>query len=141
VFSEADNYKILRSAQIVKDDGIAIPILLGNKEKIQRIITENNIKLDGVKIIDPREEEEKINLYAEWFFQKRLRRGVTLHEAKKMMRDRHYFAPMMVEFGEADAVLISGLTKNYPSTIKPALQIFRKTRRNKQSGRYVYHAK
>ncbi len=125
VFSEADNYKILRSAQIVKDDGIAIPILLGNKEKIQKIINENNISLDGVQIIDPREEEEKMNQYAEWFFQKRLRRGVTLHEAKKIMRDRHYFAPMMVEFGEADAV-ISGLTKNYPSTIKPALQIFGK---------------
>ncbi|MCX6187032.1 MAG: NADP-dependent malic enzyme [Bacteroidetes bacterium] len=137
VFSEADNYKILRSAQIVKDDGIAIPILLGNKEKIQKIINENNIKLDGVQIIDPREEEAKLNEYAEWFFQKRFRRGVTLHEAKKVMRDRHYFAPMMVEFGEADAV-ISGLTKNYPNTIKPALQIFGKQEGiSKVSGMYI----
>lgn len=137
VFSEADNYKILRSAQIVKDDGIAIPILLGNKEKIQKIINDNNIKLDGVQIIDPREEEAKLNEYAEWFFQKRFRRGVTLHEAKKVMRDRHYFAPMMVEFGEADAV-ISGLTKNYPNTIKPALQIFGKQEGiSKVAGMYI----
>ncbi len=137
VFSEADNYKILRSAQIVKDEGIAIPILLGNKEKINQIIAENNIHLPGVKIIDPREEEEKMNAYAEWFFNKRKRRGVTLYEAKKMMRDRHYFAPMMVEFGEADAV-ISGLTKNYPSTIKPALQIFGKQEGiNKVAGMYI----
>jgi len=137
VFSEADNYKILRSAQIVKDEGIAIPILLGNKEKILQIIAENNIHLPDVKIIDPREEEEKRNEYAEWFFNKRNRRGITLYEAKKMMRDRHYFAPMMVELGEADAV-ISGLTKNYPSTIKPALQIFGKQEGiNKVAGMYI----
>ena len=137
VFSEADNYKILRSAQIVKDEGIAIPILLGKKEKILQIIAENNIKLEGVQIIDPREEEEKRNEYAEWFYKKRQRRGISLYEAKKMMHDRHYFAPMMVEFGEADAV-ISGLTKNYPTTIKPALQIFGKQEGiNKVAGMYI----
>jgi malate dehydrogenase (oxaloacetate-decarboxylating)(NADP+) len=137
VFSEADNYKILRAAQIVKDEGIAIPILLGNKMAIQQIIIENNISLEGVDIIDPMEHEEKRNEYAEWFYKKRQRRGITLYEAKKLMRDRHYFAPMMVEFGEADAV-ISGLTKNYPSTIKPALQIFGKQDGiNKVAGMYI----
>ncbi len=137
VFSEADNYKILRSAQIVKDEGIAIPILLGNKEIILKLIADNNINLDGVTIINPIEEAEKMNAYAEWFYKKRQRRGITLYEAKKMMRDRHYFAPMMVEFGEADAV-ISGLTKNYPSTIKPALQIFGKQEGiNKVAGMYI----
>lgn len=125
VFAEADNYKILRSAQIVKDEGIAIPILLGDREKINSIITENNISLEGVQIIDPMEEEVKRNEYAEFFFSKRQRKGITLHEARKLMRDRNYFAPMMVEMGEADA-MISGLTKNYPSTIMPALQIFGK---------------
>jgi malate dehydrogenase (oxaloacetate-decarboxylating)(NADP+) len=137
VFSEADNYKILRAAQIVKDEGIAIPILLGNKEIILKLIADNNINLDGVTIINPIEEVEKMNAYAEWFYKKRQRRGITLYEAKKMMRDRHYFAPMMVEFGEADAV-ISGLTKNYPTTIKPALQIFGKQEGiNKVAGMYI----
>ena len=125
VFSEADNYKILRAAQIVKDDGIAIPILLGNRNKIQQIIEENQINLVDVQIIDPMEEEAKRNSYSEILYKKRQRRGMSLHEAKKLMRDRHYFAPMMVETGEADA-MISGLTKNYPSTIRPALQILGK---------------
>ncbi|MFY8109746.1 MAG: NADP-dependent malic enzyme [Bacteroidia bacterium] len=125
VFSEADNYKILRAAQIVKDDGIAIPILLGNRNKIQQIIEENQINLVDVQIIDPMEEEAKRNAYAEILYKKRQRRGMSFHEAKKLMRDRHYFAPMMVEMGEADA-MISGLTKNYPSTIRPALQILGK---------------
>jgi malate dehydrogenase (oxaloacetate-decarboxylating)(NADP+) len=137
VFAEADTYKILRAAQIVKDEGIAEPILLGNIDKINAIIAENNIKLDGVKIINPLDEEASRNEFAQWFFQKRQRRGITLHEAKKLMRDRHYYAPMMVEFGEADAV-ISGLTKNYPSTIKPALQIFGKQEGvNKVAGMYI----
>jgi malate dehydrogenase (oxaloacetate-decarboxylating)(NADP+) len=125
VFSEADNYKILKAAQIVKDDGIAIPILLGNRKKIEQIIEENQIKLGDVQIMDPMEEEAKRNAFAEMMYSKRQRRGISLHEAKKLMRDRHYFAPMMVETGEADA-MISGLTKNYPSTIKPALQILGK---------------
>ncbi len=125
VFAEADNYKILRAAQIVKDEGIAHPILLGNRAKIEQLINENNINLTNVLIIDPLEEEAKRNAFAEVFFRKRQRKGVTLYEAKKLMRDRNHFAPMMVEMGEADA-LISGLTKNYPNTIKPALQILGK---------------
>jgi malate dehydrogenase (oxaloacetate-decarboxylating)(NADP+) len=125
VFGEADNYKILRAAQIVKDDGIAIPILLGNRKKIEQIIEENQIKLNNVQIIDPMEEEDKCNAFAEVLYKKRQRRGMSFHEAKKLLLDRRYFAPMMVEMGEADA-MISGLTKNYPSTIKPALQILGK---------------
>lgn len=125
VFAEADNYKILRAAQVSREEGMAIPILLGNKEKIQAIIKENNIKLDGVQIIDPIEEDAKRDAYAEIFYKRRQRKGLTRHEAGKLMRDRNHFAPMMVDQGEADA-LISGLTKNYPSTIKPALQILGK---------------
>lgn len=122
VFAEADNYKILKAAQIVKDDNIAIPILLGNKEIIQQIIAENALELDGVQIIEPALEPERMKKYAESLYQKRQRRGVTLFEANKLLRDRNYFGASMVEFGEADA-MISGLTKNYVSTIKPALQI------------------
>lgn len=122
VFAEADNYKILKAAQIVKDDGIAYPILLGNIDKIQSLIKEHNLDLADVKIIDPRYEEELLQQYGKILFEKRKRRGITLYEARKLMRDRNHFGAMMVEIGEADA-LISGLTKNYPLTIRPALQI------------------
>ncbi len=122
VFAEADNYKILKAAQIVRDEGIAIPILLGNKGLISRIMLENELELDGVSIIDPLEELEKSTKFAEYLYKKRQRRGITLFEAKKLMRDRNYYGAAMVQFGEADA-LISGLTKDYPSTIKPALQV------------------
>ncbi|MES2650786.1 MAG: NADP-dependent malic enzyme [Bacteroidota bacterium] len=122
VFAEADNYKILKAAQIVKDDNIAIPILLGNKEIIQQIIAENALDLEGVKIIEPALEPERMKKYADSLYKKRQRRGVTLFEANKLLRDRNYFGASMVEFGEADA-MISGLTKNYVSTIKPALQV------------------
>jgi len=122
VFAEADNYKILKAAQIVKEEGIAIPILLGKREIINHIIKENELELDGVTIIDPLEEVEMTEKFAQNFFLKRQRRGITLYEARKFMRDRNYFGASMVEFGDADA-LISGLTKNYASTVKPALQI------------------
>ena len=122
VFAEADNYKILKAAQIVKEEGIAIPILLGKREIINHIIKENELELDGVTIIDPLEEVEMTEKFAQNFLIKRQRRGITLYEARKFMRDRNYFGASMVEFGDADA-LISGLTKNYATTVKPALQI------------------
>jgi malate dehydrogenase (oxaloacetate-decarboxylating)(NADP+) len=122
VFAEADNYKILKAAQIVRDEGIAIPILLGDKEKISQIMLENELELEGVLIINPLEDLNTCNKYAELLYKKRQRRGVTLFESKKLMRDRNYFGAAMVQFAEADA-LISGLTKEYGSTIKPALQV------------------
>ncbi|MFA5243976.1 MAG: NADP-dependent malic enzyme [Pedobacter sp.] len=122
VFAEADHYKILKAAQIVRDEGIAIPILLGNKERIQSIIIENGLELEGVSIINPLEDTSNCTRYAEYLYKKRQRRGVTLFEAKKLMRDRNYYGAAMVQFGEADA-LISGLTKDYGTTIKPALQV------------------
>jgi malate dehydrogenase (oxaloacetate-decarboxylating)(NADP+) len=122
VFAEADNYKILKAAQIVRDEGIAVPILLGNKALISAIMLENELELDGVSIIDPLEELEKRNKFTDYLYKKRQRRGITLFEAKKLMKDRNYYGASMVQFGEADA-LISGLTKDYPSTIKPALQV------------------
>lgn len=124
VFAEADNVKILKAAQIVFDEGIGYPILLGNEEKIRHIAAINSIDLDSLPILDPRSEstEEKRNQYSEIFFNKRNRKGFNVYEAKKIMRDRNYFGCMMVECGDADA-MISGLTKNYPDTIRPALQI------------------
>lgn len=122
VFAEADNYKILKAAQIVRDEGIAKPILLGNSEKIKRLIEENKLGLDDVPIIDPRKEDEKRAAFGELFFKKRKRKGFNLYEAKKIMAERNYYGVMMVETGEADA-LISGLTRKYSDTIRPALQI------------------
>ncbi|MEO3407088.1 NADP-dependent malic enzyme [Mucilaginibacter sp. CAU 1740] len=122
VFAEADNYKILRSAQIVKEEGIATPILLGNIDRIKKIIHDNDLDLGDVQIIDPREGCEHMDEYAEYLYNKRQRRGVTLFEAKKLLIDRNYYGACMVQFGRADA-LISGLTKNYVTTVKPALQI------------------
>lgn len=124
VFGEADNIKILKAAQICYDEGIAYPILLGNEKKIRAIADANQIDLEGLPIIDPlhEETEEKRNFYGEIFFQRRKRKGVNLYEAKKLMRVRSYFGSMMVETGDADA-MISGLSKNYAETIRPALQV------------------
>ncbi|PIY10786.1 MAG: NADP-dependent malic enzyme [Flexibacter sp. CG_4_10_14_3_um_filter_32_15] len=124
VFAEADNAKILMAAQIVKDDGIAIPILLGDKRRIKRLIEENNLDLADATIIDPRSEDsnELIESYANTFFEKRKRRGYNHYEAQKAMRERNYFGAMMLEEGDADA-LISGLSRKYSDTIRPALEI------------------
>lgn len=124
VFTEAENIKILKAAQITKDEGIAIPILLGKVAKIKAMIAENNLHLEDVEIIDPKDEssEKKRHEFGEMLFEKRQRRGYNLYEAKKAMRDRTYFGCMMVNNGEADA-MISGLTRKYPDTIKPALEI------------------
>lgn len=123
VFAEADNYKILKAAQIVKEEGIATPILLGNASRIKQIIRECDLEMGEVEIIDPREKSAHFfNEYSEYLYNKRQRRGVTLSEAKKMITQRNYYGACMVQFGQADA-LISGLTKDYVSTVKPALQI------------------
>jgi malate dehydrogenase (oxaloacetate-decarboxylating)(NADP+) len=122
VFAEADNYKILKAAQIVRDEGVAHPILLGNREKIEKIILENGLDLGDIPIIDPRKEQETIDRYGELFFNKRARNGFNTYEARKIMRERNYYGAMMVETGDAD-VLISGLTRKYADILKPALYI------------------
>ncbi|MFM1857814.1 MAG: hypothetical protein RLZ05_874 [Bacteroidota bacterium] len=124
VFSEADNPKVLKAAQIVFDEGIGFPILLGDEQKIKRIAEENAVDIQGLPIFDPRSDamEEKRDQYGELFLSKMGRRGFNAYEAKKIMKDRNHYGCMMVECGDADA-MISGLTKNYPDTIRPAIQI------------------
>jgi len=139
VFGEADNYKVLKAAQIIKDEKTAIPILLGNHAKIEKLIKENNLDLEGVKIIDPKADslKEKRYAYGDVLFQKRQRRGVTQYEARQKMRDRNYFGAMMLEQGEVDA-FISGITRNYPETIRPALQVIGTQKGvNKITGMYI----
>jgi malate dehydrogenase (oxaloacetate-decarboxylating)(NADP+) len=124
VFADAENAKVLKAAQIALDEGIAIPILLGNPDIIHDIAEINNIIIEGMDIINPKSEVvlKKRQEYANIFFQKRQRRGINKYEAGKLMKDRNHFGCMMVETGDADA-MISGLSRNYPDTIRPAIQI------------------
>lgn len=139
VFADADNIKILKTAQIAYDEGVAYPILLGNVKKITAIAAANHIELAEFPIIDPSadESEEKRNAYGTLFFEKRKRKGFNYYESKKIMKDRNYYGSMMVETGDADA-MISGLSKNYPETIRPALQIIGKEEQLKKiAGMYI----
>lgn len=124
IFAEADDVNVLKAAQMSIDEGIAVPILLGNKEKIGSLISENELDdLMQCEIIDPYFEPEKVAEYAEIYYAKRKRKGVTLKMAKRdLRRSRNYFGSAMLENGEADA-FISGLSNDYPKTILPALQI------------------
>ncbi|CAN5391294.1 NADP-dependent malic enzyme [soil metagenome] len=122
VFAEADNLKILKAAQVLQDEEIAIPILLGDREEIERLIKDNKLELSDCTIIDPREDKVRDGKYTQAYYEKRQRKGVSLVDAKRAMRDRNAFAAMMVDFGEADA-MISGLTRDYSKAILPSLQI------------------
>ncbi|HNF42536.1 MAG TPA: NADP-dependent malic enzyme, partial [Ferruginibacter sp.] len=124
VFADAENVKILKVAQMALEENVAYPILLGREERIRRIAEENGIDLEGMPIINPKddEHEEQRKQFGEIFFNKRHRKGVNRYEAYKAMKDRNHFGCMLLEHGEADC-MISGLSRNYPDTIRPALQI------------------
>jgi malate dehydrogenase (oxaloacetate-decarboxylating)(NADP+) len=122
VFAEADHPKILKAVQVILNERIAVPVLLGDAKKIAEVAETIGVNIKGVEIIDPNKAEESIQRYAEVFFKKRQRKGITLSEAIEIMRNRDYFAAAMVETGDADA-FISGLTHDYAESIKPALQL------------------
>jgi len=124
VFADAENAKILKAAQLVLDEGVGFPILLGNEKKIRELAEAQAIDLEGMPIVDPKDEEseELRKQFGELFFAKRQRKGVNRYEAPKIMKERNHFGAMMVETGMADC-MISGLSRNYPDTIKPAIQI------------------
>ena len=143
VFAEADNYKILKAAAMAYEEGIAIPILLGKRHNIQKIIDEYNLDLSNCEIIDPRNESEikHREMFAEILHEKRKRRGLTFYEAKKLMRERNYYAAAMVETGMAD-VMISGLTRSYKESIRPALKVIGiEETVNKIAGMYILISK
>ncbi|TYB78403.1 NADP-dependent malic enzyme [Bizionia myxarmorum] len=123
VYAEADHLDVLKAAQIAHDEGIAMPILLGRRSVIEKLKAEIGFDAD-VPIIDPKsdEEEPRLKAYAEVYWKQRKRKGVTLYSAEKMMRERNYFAAMMVNEGDADA-LISGFSRSYPSVVKPMLEL------------------
>ncbi len=141
VFAEADNVQILRAAQIGVSEGICQPILMGVEEKIRGLMEENNIEIPGAVIVDPRTDEAKRREFGTRLFEKRGRRGMTEFEAEYAMRNRNYFGSMMVEMGEADA-FISGLTRNYPIALKPALEcIGMDESSNRVSGMHIMMSK
>jgi malate dehydrogenase (oxaloacetate-decarboxylating)(NADP+) len=123
VFAEADNIKILKAAQTAYEEGVAFPILLGKKAVIASLIEEYELDFQDVEIIDPKadDEVERRKSYGAAFFEKRMRKGFTEYEAIQIMRERNHFGAMMVELGDADA-MVSGTTRNYRDVVKPAIQ-------------------
>ena len=123
VFAEADNIKILKAAQTAWEEGVAFPVLLGKKSIIEGLINEYSIEFQDVEIIDPKSDEEieRRKAFGLKFFEKRKRKGVTEFEAIQLMRERNHFGAMMVESGDADA-MISGITRNYRDVVRPAIQ-------------------
>lgn len=143
VFADAENLTVLKAIQQVRDEGICEPILLGDVNAIQAIINENGLDLKDIRIIDTRrpEDPEMVQRYADLFFDKRKRKGIVRTDALKMVQKRNYFGAIMVETGDAD-VLISGLTRNYPDTIRPALEIIgRQEGAHKVAGMYILRTK
>jgi malate dehydrogenase (oxaloacetate-decarboxylating)(NADP+) len=126
VFPEGDNEKILRAAQNLIEEGIAIPILVGNEVKIRAAIADLGIELNGVTIVDPA-TSEKSEEYAQELFSLRQRKGLTLSEARRIItrKSRTHFGCMMVRQGDADT-LLAGIDTHYPETIRPALEVIGK---------------
>ncbi len=124
VFAEADHLDVLKAAQTVKEEGVAFPILLGRKDVILELMKEIGFDPKGITIIDPKEDEEseRKNRYAKKYWETNKRKGITLYTAEKLMRERNYFAAMMVNEGDADA-LLSGYSRSYPTVVKPMLEL------------------
>ena len=124
VFSEGNNIKIQRAAQLVREMDIANPILIGNPDEILPMMEDHNIDPTGIEIISPA-HWERSEFYVDEFYKLRQRKGVTREEASRLLtrhRHKNYFAAMMVRMGDADA-MIAGLTSHYPETIRPALEV------------------
>ncbi|MAO42432.1 MULTISPECIES: NADP-dependent malic enzyme [Leeuwenhoekiella] len=123
VYAEADQLDVLKAAQIIHDEGIGMPVLLGNRDTIIELMEELDFDAD-VQIIDPKtpEEKPKLNEYAQIYWQERKRKGVTLYDAQRLLRQRNYYASMMVKQGDVDA-MITGYSSSYPSAVKPVLEV------------------
>lgn len=143
VLADAQHYNMLKAAEIVHNENLAIPVLLGDEKVIIKMIKDHELELEGVEIIDNKSEKERDRRkeFANILFEKQQRNGMTKVSALDVMLHRNYFAPMMVETGYADAVL-SGLTRNYPDSITPFLQIIGKKENSRiVSGMYIVNTK
>ena len=121
VFPEGEETKILRACQILVDEKIAVPILLGREELIRERIADCHLHLNGIAIVEPA-RSPRLSFYADEFYRLRRRKGATIKEAGELVLQRNTFGSLMVHAGDADA-LIAGLTEHYPDTIRPALQV------------------
>ncbi|WP_025741005.1 NADP-dependent malic enzyme [Aquimarina pacifica] len=124
VFTEGDHLAVLKAAQTVKEEGIGFPILLGRQDIIIELMKEIDFDPSEVTIIDPKadEEFERKNRYAKKYWKSNKRKGITKYDAEKLMRERNYFGAMMVNEGDADA-LLSGYSRSYPTVVKPMLDL------------------
>jgi len=122
VFAEADHLDVLKAAQIVYEEGIAVPILLGRREVIEELKKELDFD-EELTIIDPKLDihMEQRYIYADAYWKRRKRKGVTLYDARRLMRERNYYAAMMVNSGDADG-MVSGYARSYPSVVRPVLE-------------------
>ena len=123
VLPEATDIRILKASQIVKEQGYAKVILIGNEEKVRQLAKENNIHLDGTQIIDP-VKSEKTEEYANTLYELRKQKGMTQEQAHKLVLDPVYYGMMMVKLDEADG-LVSGAAHSTSDTLRPALQILK----------------
>jgi len=143
VFADAENVKVLKAAEMVMDEKVGYPILLGDEKTVQKLAAENDIDIDGMPIINPKSEtqEEQRKEFGEIFFKLRNRKGINKYEALKAMKERTHFGCMLVETGQADC-MISGLSRNYADTIRPALEIVGTDEGvNKIAGMYILFTK
>ncbi len=121
VFPEGEAEKIIRAAKVLVEEAICTPILLGDGERLRRLLEQHEVPADSVELVEP-EAHPRFEEYARKLHELRWRKGVTLEDARKLLRTPVYFGNMMVKEGDADG-LISGLTMHYPDTIRPALQV------------------
>jgi malate dehydrogenase (oxaloacetate-decarboxylating)(NADP+) len=135
VFPEGEEMKILRASQQLVDEEIAKPILLGRPDVIRARMRELGLDLDGVEVVDPT-ESDRLEIYADALYELRNRRGVTRSETLGLLQNRNVFGSMMVERGDADA-MVAGLTQHYPDTIRPALQVIRVKTEARVAGVYM----
>ena len=143
VFSDANNINVLLAARILKDEGIAFPVLVGEENRIKKLAVENKINISDFHIVDNASDElrEQRTKYAKLFFNKRARSGTSMIGAERLMYDKNYFGAAMVESGDVDA-MISGVTSSYPDVIRPALQVVGKRDDvNKIAGMYMLRTK
>jgi malate dehydrogenase (oxaloacetate-decarboxylating)(NADP+) len=126
-FPDASEFNVLKAAYIAQQEGMATPVLIGNEEKIRRLIAENELEFNGVEIIDNRSraQDQLRRHYADRLFEKRSRKGMTHEEAVDKMFDKNYFAAMMLECGDVDAAL-TGYSTRYPDAIEPVLEVIGK---------------
>jgi len=124
VYPEGDLPAILKACEIVLDEGMAHPILLGDEKLINSRIEEMRVPLHGGVVIINALTSPKLSKYIDTFYELRKRKGLTRRDAEEAMKHRHYFGPMMVYLDEADG-MVAGLTKHYPDTLRPALQIIK----------------